>query len=157
MKHGLDTEKQVFFYEQEFYVLSNFSSFGIRWEGKFYATVEHAYHAEKFEDENIKEAIRNCTSAHDAFKFANENKAHYKKGWDEIKFKVMRSMLIKKVEQHKYVAKKLKETGSRELIENSWRDNVWGWGENRNGQNMLGQLWMEVREVLFAIDKAEII
>ena len=29
--HGLDTEGAVFFYEQDFYVLSNFSAFRRRW------------------------------------------------------------------------------------------------------------------------------
>jgi predicted NAD-dependent protein-ADP-ribosyltransferase YbiA (DUF1768 family) len=32
------------------------------------------------------------------------------------------------------------------LIEDSWRDDFWGWGENKDGKNMLGKLWMEVRE-----------
>ena len=39
-------------------------------------------------------------------------------------------------------------TGDRTLIENSWRDDFWGWGPNRDGQNMLGKLWMEVRAEL---------
>lgn len=39
-------------------------------------------------------------------------------------------------------------TGDRELIEDSWRDDFWGWGPNRDGKNMLGKLWMEVRAEL---------
>src|ERR1700723_138238 len=31
--HKLDTNTQVFFYEQDFYVLSNFSAFAIHWGG----------------------------------------------------------------------------------------------------------------------------
>ena len=42
----------------------------------------------------------------------------------------------------------LPATGERELIEDSWRDGFWGWGENRDGKNMLGKLWMEVRAEL---------
>ena len=39
--HGLDTETHVFFYEQDFYVLSNFSAFTLQWKGiRFDATRE---------------------------------------------------------------------------------------------------------------------
>lgn len=50
-----------------------------------------------------------------------------------------------KASAHEYVSRKLEQTGDRELVENSWRDAFWGWGPNRNGQNMLGKLWMEIR------------
>ena len=60
----------------------------------------------------------------------------------------MKEILLAKAQQHTYVRRKLLSTGTRELIENSWRDNFWGWGPDREGQNMLGVLWMEVREQL---------
>jgi predicted NAD-dependent protein-ADP-ribosyltransferase YbiA (DUF1768 family) len=71
MNHGLDTDTQVFFYEQDFYVLSNFSAFQIRWEGLIFQTSEHVYHYEKFPEDKPKQyAIRNAPSAHMAFKIA---------------------------------------------------------------------------------------
>src|SRR3989344_661516 len=118
--HGNDTEKQIFFYEREFYVFSNFSSFAIEWKGKLWMTSEHAYQSEKFEDENLKEQIRNMRSAHDALKFANANKNKYRSDWEDIKLKVMKEILHAKVVQHSYVKKKLLESGDRELIEDSW-------------------------------------
>jgi predicted NAD-dependent protein-ADP-ribosyltransferase YbiA (DUF1768 family) len=57
----------------------------------------------------------------------------------------MRGILRAKAEQHEYVTRKLLATGDRRLVENSWRDDFWGWGPDRNGQNMLGRLWMEIR------------
>src|SRR5688572_11016294 len=45
--HVLDTPELVCFYEQDFYVLSNFSAFQLTWEGQTFPTVEHAYHWEK--------------------------------------------------------------------------------------------------------------
>lgn len=48
MPHGLDTDKAVFFYEQEFYVFSNFSAFQILWAGISFPTSEHAYQWMKF-------------------------------------------------------------------------------------------------------------
>jgi len=146
--HGHDTETQIFFYEHEFYVFSNYSSFMLEWKGKLYPTSEHAYHSEKFEDENIKEQIRNTRSAHDSQVFANKNKDKRRKDWDDVKLGIMKEILKAKVSQHPYVMKKLIESGSKELIEDSWRDDFWGWGPSKDGENHLGKLWMEVRDEL---------
>ncbi len=62
----------------------------------------------------------------------------------------MRDILRAKVSQHPYVRKKLLDTGNRELIEDSWRDDFWGIGPDKNGQNILGKLWMQVREEIRA-------
>lgn len=48
MHHQRDTDTHVSFYEHEFYVLSNFSAFRLRWRGRDFDTSEHAYHWEKF-------------------------------------------------------------------------------------------------------------
>lgn len=144
--HGLDTQEQVFFYEQEHYVLSNFSSFQVFVFGHQFPTSEHAYHFAKFPDDvRIRNLILNATSAHAAFKLAGTYKEYRRKDWDEVKVSVMREILIEKVKQHPYVFQKLMNTGDRELIENSWRDDVWGWGPNKDGMNLLGKLWMEIR------------
>lgn len=156
--HGLDTEERVFFYEQEFYVLSNFSAFRLRWKDIDFMTVEHAYHYEKFcfphteavhySARGIRYDIVTARSAHDAFQIAQNYKHLRRHDWDDVKVSIMRSLLIAKIDQHMYVRKKLLETGARELIENSWRDDFWGWGANHDGQNMLGKLWMSVRQEL---------
>ncbi len=146
--HRLDTEKQIFFYENDFYVFSNFSSFAIEWKNKLYMTSEHAYQSEKFEDEDLKERIRKARSAHEAFKLAEQNHDKRRGNWDAIKLGVMKEVLRTKVEQHPYVKKKLIESGDKELIEDSWRDAHWGWGPDKDGANHLGKLWMEIREEL---------
>lgn len=150
-----DTDQQVFFYEQDFYVLSNFSAFRLEWEGIDFDTSEHAYHWEKFATEDddqtrngIAHAIMSARSAHEAFKIAEAQKHLRRIDWDAIKVQKMRNILRAKAAQHEYVRRKLLATGDRELIEDSWRDDFWGWGPNRDGQNMLGKLWMEVRAEL---------
>lgn len=149
MKHSLDTESQVFFYEQDFYVLSNFSSFRVKYKDIDFDTSEHAYHFEKFPNNfGIRSQIAQARSAHHAFKIAEANSDLKRKDWNDVKVSIMKEILKAKVEQHEYVRRKLLETGNRELIENSWRDNFWGWGENQNGQNILGKLWTEIREEL---------
>jgi len=146
--HGLDNDKRILFYEQEFYVFSNFSSFKLKWKGFDWMTSEHAYHSEKFDDSNLIEQLKETRSAHDAMKFTYANRKNYKKNWDDIKLKVMKDILCAKVEQHPYVKKKLLESDDKELVENSWRDSYWGWGLNKDGENHLGKLWMEVRNEL---------
>jgi ribA/ribD-fused uncharacterized protein len=147
--YKLDTDTHVFFYEQDYYVLSNFSSFKIFWANKWFDTTEQAYHWEKFtEAPDVQALIYDAKSAHDAFKIAQENKSHADKNWNQIKASVMKGLLRAKAKQHPYVTKKLLATGDRTLVEDSWRDDVWGWGPNKDGQNLLGKLWMEVRAEL---------
>lgn len=144
--HGLDNEKKIFFYEQEFYVFSNFSSFKLKWKGYDWMTSEHAYHSEKFDDPQILEQLKDSRSAHDAMNIAYSNRDKYRKDWDKVKLDIMKQILRAKVEQHPYVKKKLLESGNKELIENSWRDSYWGWGPNEDGENNLGKIWMAIRD-----------
>lgn len=157
--HGLDTETQVFFYEQDFYVLSNFSAFELKWNGLRFPTTEHAYHWEKFNIppdhrtgyiRQIQGLIQYAPSAHEAFKMAQRDdwRPYRRQDWDSAKVGIMGALLRAKAEQHEYVRRKLLATGDRELIENSWRDDFWGWGPEQKGRNMLGRLWMQVRDEL---------
>lgn len=149
--HGLDTPERVCFYEQDFYVLSNFSAFQLEYRGHRFMTSEHAYQWAKFwntGNDSISLSIRHAPSAHDAFKQAEHFRQYRRADWDAIKLATMREILRAKAEQHEYVRRKLLATGDRELVENSWRDDFWGWGPNRDGQNMLGKLWMELRAEL---------
>jgi len=173
MNHGLDTDTRVCFYEQDFYVLSNFSAFRVSWtsgdnpwriksSGNSFDTAEHAYQSAKFApfpdepsawDDLVSRravwvGVCHASSAHLAFKIAEENKRYRHPDWDNLKLDVMRGILRAKADQHEYVRRKLLQTEDRELVENSWRDAFWGWGPNQDGQNMLGNLWMEIRAEL---------
>lgn len=153
--HKLDSQTQVFFYEQEFYVLSNFSSFTLMREGILFPTAEHAYHYAKFPDIDsqkhpvmkLKSDIMYAKSAHEAFKFG-QNKDLRRSDWEMVKEAVMMEILWAKAHQHEYVMQKLMETDRRELVEDSWRDDYWGWGADQKGLNKLGKMWMTVREAI---------
>ena len=148
--NGLDTETRVRFYEHDFYPLSNFSAFELAYLGRRFHTSEAAYHYAKFVDTapDVAIDIYIAPSAHEAFKIAEENKGKRRKDWDDVKVDIMREILRFKAYQHEYVRRKLLATGARELVEDSWRDDFWGWGPNHDGQNMLGKLWMQVRAEL---------
>lgn len=147
----LDTDTQVFFYEQDFYVLSNFLAFTLQWFGHRFDTSEAAYHWMKFKGSDqwqLRDQIQFALSAHEAFKIAETHKEFCRPDLDKVKVGIMKQILRAKVDQHEYVRRKLLATGDRELIEDPWRDDFWGWGPNRDGQNMLGKLWMEIRDEL---------
>lgn len=166
-KLTLDNDRQVFFYEQDFYVLSNFSAFRVSLRCRkgilhpkeevchrvSFDTCEHAYHYFKFPGEpgrHIRRMILHASSAHEAFTLAQEYRHKRRPDWDRVKVGIMKEILLAKVAQHEYVRRKLLETGDRELVENSWRDGFWGWGENRKGVNALGKLWMDIRDDLLS-------
>jgi ribA/ribD-fused uncharacterized protein len=147
-------EGPIYFYPPEYYVFDNFSSFQIEYKGKIYPTSEHAFQSVQFINNNpeLAEIIRNSKSAHEAQKLAEENKDQRDSNWEEIKLDVMKEILHCKVEQHPYVKKKLLQSGDRDIVEDSWRDEYWGWGESRKGKNMLGKLWREVRKEILGLN-----
>lgn len=145
----MEENEPIGFYEREYYIFSNFSSFAIEWKGCIYMTSEHVYQSEKFQDEKLKEEIRNQRSADAAFRLAQEyRKDHIRSDWDEVKVNIMNDIIREKVRQHPYIRKKLLDSGERELIEDSPKDAFWGWGPNKDGKNMLGKLWIGIREEL---------
>lgn len=151
MPHGLDNDMQVFFYEHEFYPLSNFSAFRLLWKGTDFDTSEHAYQFEKFQHAEgvmVGEAITQARSAHHAFSIARAHADRVRPDWNDVRVDIMRDILRAKLDQHEYIRRKLLQTGGRSLVENSWRDDFWGWGPNHLGKNMLGRLWMEIRAEL---------
>ncbi|MFZ2153442.1 MAG: NADAR family protein [Microgenomates group bacterium] len=137
----------IFFYPKEFYVFDNFSSFQVEWHGFLWPTSEHAFQAAGFIDTapDIYSEIQSARSAHDAQKVAYQNRDKLPSDWDNIKVNLMKDILRHKIDQHPYVLKKLLQSGTREIIEDSWRDSEWGWGLHQDGQNKLGHIWMDLR------------
>lgn len=147
------SKEPVFFYEREFYVFSNFSSFMLEWKGLVFPTSEHAYHWEKFVgNPEIQHKIITARSAHDSLKIAHEYRQQYIANWDDIKLDVMTDICRAKLQQHPYVMKKLMQTSGRPIIEDSWRDDYWGWGPNQDGNNHLGKIWMKLRDEINMVD-----
>lgn len=141
------TGEVVGFYEREFYVFSNFSSFQVEWKGRVWSTSEHAYQASHFFNTapELVEKIFNVRSAHDAFKIAEANVDKIPDNWDDIKIDIMEDICKHKLQQHEYVQRKLLQTKDIPLVEDSPKDSFWGWGIDRNGRNELGKVWMRLR------------
>ena len=143
------------FYPREFYPFDNFSSFKVLYNGYLYSSLEEAYQAAKFIGvaPEIEEKIKDSYSAHEAQKIAYENRDKQRKDWAEVKESIMEELLRLKLEQNPYVKKKLLETKDYLIVEDSPKDNFWGWGEDRQGNNKLGKLWMKLRDELLEGEK----
>lgn len=143
-------DEVIGFYPREFYPFDNFSSFKVEWNGYLFSSVEEAYQAASFmgSDEELVEKIKKSHSADEAQRIAYANRDKRREDWDDVKISIMEELLRLKIEQNPYVKKKLLQTGDYMIVEDSPKDDLWGWGPNRNGQNNLGKLWMKLREEL---------
>ena len=138
----------ILFYEGPHYYLSNFSSFALVLASSKWMTVEHAYQALKFPfkwGQDLRTQIRVAPSAHEAKQIAKQNKGFVRLDWDKVKLSLMEKLLWAKYDQHPYIRRKLLETGTDLLIEDSPKDSFWGRGPDLMGSNHLGRLWMKIR------------
>ena len=140
----------VGFYPREFYVFDNFSSFAVEYRGRLWPTSEHAYQTSHFFETapGLVEQIHKARSAHEAYKIAKANADKSPENWDEIKIVVMEEIVRAKCEQNSYVKQKLLDSEDMDIVEDSPKDDFWGWGEHRNGRNELGKIWMRLRDEL---------
>lgn len=141
-------DEAIGFYPREFYPLDNFSSFKVEWNGYLYSSLEEAYQAASFmgSNEELVEKVKKSHSADEAQRIAYANRDKQRVDWNDIKVGIMEELLRLKIEQNPYVLKKLLQTKDYLIVEDSPKDSFWGWGENRNGENQLGKLWMKLRE-----------
>ena len=138
--------------------MGNMSAFPIEFEGKIWKTSEALFQAMRFNDEEIIEEIRECKSPFGAKCIAKRNKQKMViKPSSEADLKNMEICLKLKFNQHKNIAKELKETGNKYIYEDvksrGERGNNLFWGaiydsENKTlkGSNNLGKLLMKIRE-----------
>ena len=135
------------FYTPEFYVFNNFSAHAIEFEGKLYPTSEHAYQAAQCTDPRGQEEIRNARSPLQAKTLANEiYKAARDLDWRSKKVAVLEEILRTKLAQHPEAQEALRKCGHEDIVEDSPTDYFWGAGADGSGQNILGKLWMKLRD-----------
>lgn len=128
--------------------LSNFYPSFFMWKGHLWATVEHAFQAAKTTDDVEFHAIRQAWSASLAKKLGRSCKM--RPNWHNEKVDVMRELLRLKFDYNLDLKEQLLETGDAYLEEgNNWNDRFWGVCPvaSGNGQNNLGLLLMEVRNL----------
>lgn len=139
-------------FRHDFGFLSNFYEATIYVGGKRYASVEHAYQAHKTLDPNAHELIRTAPSPSTAKKLGKA--VQLRPDWDAVKVDLMRKFVTLKFE-NPFLRPLLLATADAVLIEgNTWNDTFWGVCRGQ-GQNWLGKILMDVREVCRAEQASE--
>ena len=136
---------------REYRFLSNFHVKEFTYKGKTYQTSEHAYQAYKATNEEDHEYVRSSPTPRDARNRGQEIKM--RPDWNEIKYDVMKEVLIEKFKDEE-LKELLLKTGNAYLEEtNWWHDQFWGNCTCENCQhytakNSLGKILMEIRKNL---------
>ena len=134
---------------------SNFSSHGVNIDGEQWQTSESYYQAQKFDDslaegKTIRDQIRDANSPEKASRIGRMKQREHpnlmKKDWDLKKFEVMDRVLRVKFTQNHDAKSLLLSTGKKRLVEDSPVDSLWGCGRNGEGENLLGEALMRLRE-----------
>lgn len=141
---------EILFYgpHEEYGFLSNWYPAPIFLKEKIWPTPEHYYHAQKMVGTEFEEICRRLKSPREAFEMSRRPDVPVRKDWDDLKVKVMRKALFAKFLQHPELAERLLETGEAKLVEDSPVDDFWGTGEDGTGENVSGEILMEIREQL---------
>lgn len=123
--------------------MSNFYPAEIEYEGKVYPTSEHLYQGLKC-SEHWREEVRKCKSPKEA-----KILAHEKGVGNQVQLldlvKLMRKTIRLKFDQHPDLKEKLLDTTGM-IVEASPYDSRWGYGEDKEGLNLMGLLLVELRE-----------
>lgn len=134
----------------------NMAPFPVTWEGREYRTSEALFQAMRFDDEEIREAIRAEKSPMSAKFVAKRYKAEMTvTPMSEEDLENMRICLRLKMDQHPDLLKELIAT-DEEIVEDCTKRQrgsglFWGAADNDGewtGQNWLGKLLMELRDQL---------
>ncbi|MFJ5510542.1 NADAR family protein [Pectobacterium jejuense] len=140
----------ILFYRvnEQYGFFSNFFKCNFIVDSITWPTVEHYFQSQKFQDEVLKEKIRNLFSPMDAAKLGRDRSLPLRKYWDDVKNNIMRFAVLEKFKQNNVAKEILLSTGDALLVEHTHNDNYWADGGDGSGKNMLGIILMETRETL---------
>ena len=143
-----ETDQAVYFFTPAFHPFDSFSAHRVKIWGLEFPTAEHAFQWKKFSQvmPDISALILEAPSPEAAKQISIENKKYMSENWHQEKVAVMEEIFRAKAEQNQDVREALKRSGKRQIIENSPVDSFWGIGPNGDGQNMVGKIWMKIRD-----------
>ena len=127
---------------------SNFSPHPFDLGGRVWPTSEHYFQSQKFAGTEHEEAVRQAASPMIAARMGRSRSRPLRRDWDRVKDDVMRRAVLRKFETHAALRAVLLATGDEPIVENAPHDYYWGCGADGSGRNRLGQILMEVRDIL---------
>lgn len=145
----IEDDRPINFIETVWHYLSPFSAHQISIWGETFATVEHAYHWARYKPGPERDAVKNATSAVECLYLSHKLKPRKDLQIQDFdKEAVMEELFRTKLRQHPHVAEILKLSGTRGLLKEIPSDYFWGTGADGSGTNVMGKLWMKLREEL---------
>lgn len=153
------TDEFYFFWDRTC-AFSNWHKINVKWRNHSFANSEAAMMWSKaafFGDKvNAEKAIKE-TDPRKAKDIGRDVKPFNKKEWDRVCLEMVTDILLAKFTQSKQCRRVIMDTGSRELVEASKFDDIWGIKlavdddrvlnkANWKGKNLLGKALMAVRE-----------
>lgn len=130
----------------KYWFLSNFAPCKVKYNGKTFMTVEHAFQAAKCEDETEQDIFLYVDTPAEAKKWGRLVKL--RPDWETVKVEVMTDLIRQKFNNENY-KKLLLDTLDEYIVEgNTHNDTFWGVCKGK-GQNKLGEIIMNVRKELF--------
>lgn len=135
--------------KEKYGCFSNFSRHVIELDGIKWPTTEHYFQAQKYVGTDRYMEIAEAATPRIAADLGRDRSLPLRPDWEEIKDEMMLTALRAKAHQHPEIRNLLLSTGSHTtIIEDSPIDYYWGCGADGSGKNMLGKLWMKLREEL---------
>ena len=149
----------------EFGGLSNMATgFGIKINNIEIKTSEALYQACRFPHlPDLQRKIFEQKSPMNVKMISNANKGKSREDWEEIRVKIMKWCIkIKLAQNFISFGSVLNETGLKNIVENSSKDNFWGAipdkeGNNFTGKNALGRLLMDLRQSYYSEERYSLI
>ncbi len=131
---------------------SPYTAHAIEINGIVFPTVEHAYQCQRYTDKKIIEEIKSARSPVKAWEVSSKYKhlqiPEFKN--EEHKLEVMKKLMRLKVEQHEDIRKALNDSQDLNIVKhvNTYPpgDGFWDDGEDGEGKNHMGRIWMEIRK-----------
>jgi len=141
----------IYFYKvnEPYGCFSNFSPHWVQLKEQFWSTTEHYYQAQKFvgtQYEFLVLAIQQAKSPEEAAALGRDPNHRVRPDWQQVKNQVMREAVLTKFLTHPDIQAILLSTRDELIVEDSPKDNYWGCGADRTGQNQLGKILMSVRQ-----------
>jgi len=131
---------------------SPYTAHAVDVDGVIYPTVEHAYQCMRYTDEKITKEIINARSPVKAWQTSCKYKHLQKPDFRPRKREIMKNLMRARALQHEEVRKALLDSGDAPIVKHITTyppgDGFWDDGENGEGENQMGKIWMEIREEL---------
>jgi N-glycosidase YbiA len=127
---------------------SNFSKHPIFLKGRVWATTEHYFQAQKYVGTLHYLKIAKADTPRQAATLGRDRSLPLREDWEEVKDSIMKECVFAKVLIYPGIKQALMNTGDEDIIEDSPIDYYWGCGKDGSGKNMLGKIFMEIREEL---------